>query len=177
MSRVTTLLPEDAEWINDLIDGEVNGGEVVVTKIAEAVAGAVRALAEGGDDQAERSLIALGKDGMRSRVEVRLKDDRTKVRLTHSGQVLSIPTRFGAPVRNDDGEREKYWQRPLWWEMPWPEFQALVDRLVGQRGQLTERIDIFQFVLTLHDKHMDTETPAEACEREGIDPRSFDVAI
>jgi hypothetical protein len=174
MSRISALTPDDREWINDLIDGEIVASRTVeVTEVTRAVVADLREMAEAGDDQAERCLTALSEDGLRGRVAVRLKDDRANVRISHTGSVVSLPTRLGVLAVDVHGNRERHYQQPLWWELTWDRFMGLIDSLERQLARLGMEVAALREIAALRDKYPDTATPLEACERDGKDPRSF----
>ena len=134
-------------------------------------------MATDGDEWADAAIIALAEDGCGSRVHLRLKADRGVVRIAHTGAVISLPTRFGVPAVSDDGQRERHFQQPLWWELSWDRFSQLVNSLIRQSNRIGEEIVALQEILQLRDQFPDAETPGDACEMAGIDPRSFGIEV
>lgn len=176
MSNKTVMQPDDAETVNEMIDdlivrnGDANKSELQRELIAE-----LQHMAASGDGWADRVILALAEDGCEGRIHARLKADRGVVRIAHSGAVISMPTRFGVPRITETGQREKAFQPMLWWELSWDRFDQLIISLMRQRNILSERIAALQEILQLRDQFPAAETPGEACEMAGIDPRQFGI--
>jgi len=177
MSRMSALLPDDKKWVDSLIEGaSINGIEPAVTALTDDVYPDIERMAERGDLQAQRVVSALARDGVRGRVQAWLKSDVSVVRLSRTGQIISVPARMGVHAVNDDGLAERRFQQPLWWELTWERFEAMVSSIVARRDVMTTQVEAFTDVVALRDKYPHTRTPLEACEIANIDPRSFDIS-
>ena len=88
-------------------------------------------------------------------------------------KIICISSKRSVRRRNAEGDRERFYQPTLWWELTWGEFEDMLGQLRGQRDRLSTEIRGFSRALLWKEKHPDTKTPGEALEREGIDPRNF----
>jgi hypothetical protein len=92
-----------------------------------------------------------------------------------SGRTVAVAAHQSRRTRKAAGRGQVY-QMVLWAEMPWEDFLAMVAMLARQRDRLASEVAAFSAVLPLREKYPDTRTPAEACEREGLDWRALDMA-
>ncbi|HXH79549.1 hypothetical protein [Nocardioides sp.] len=174
---MSALKPDDKKWFDSLIEAaSTKGVECAVTALTDDVYPNVERMAEGGDRQAQRVVSALGRDGARGRIQTWLKSDVSVFRIARTGHVLSVPSRRGVPAVDDDGVPSRHYQQPLWWELTWKQFEKMVETVAARRDVMSAQVDAFSDVITLKDKYPHTQTPGEACEIDGIDPRSFDIS-
>lgn len=172
-----TALPRDlAETISSMIDELIEKHpEAVKRDIQRDLIQDLHALATAGEAWADRAILALAEDGCGSRIQARLKEDKGTIRISQSGAVISLPTRFGVRARGEGGQVERHFQQPLWWELSWERFHELINSLVRQRDVLSHEIVGLREIERLHERFPDTRTPLEACERAGIDPYQFSL--
>ncbi len=174
MSNKTVLPHEDAQIISEMIDGLIEQyPQSDKRDLQRELIDRLQAMASGGDTWADSAILALAEDGCSQRVQARLKADRGVVRIAQTGAVISIPARFGVPAITSDGQREKHWQQPLWWELSWDRFEQLINSLSRQRTRLGTEVTALQEIFRLREQFPDSETVGEACEMAGIDPREF----
>lgn len=174
MSNKTALTHDDAEIVNEMIDGLIESHPSADKRELQcALIDRLHTLASAGDGWADTVILALAKDGCGGRIHARLKSDRGTIRIADTGAIISLPTRFGVPAINQDGQREKHFQQPLWWELTWDRFEQLINSLIRQTHVLSGEITALHEILGLRDRFPDSASPGEACEMAGIDPRSF----
>lgn len=175
-NRITKLVPDDRHWLEGIVDAEVcNQAEINITRITDQV---IERLANRqGEEQLrrERALKALAADGLRVLVDRYVHQDRSMVTVSQTGHVISLPSRVGLKAVNDVGQREKWYQQTLWWELPWSLFEEVVQLMRQQRDKLGSKVEGLGEILKLRELYPDTVTAGEACERIGIDPREFDL--
>lgn len=129
----------------------------------------IREAAENGDREAELILEDWQLDGATKQARRMLKKDRTVVRLL-TGREVSVPTRVGVRAVDSLGNRQAWYQQPLWYELSWPRFLSMIAGLETQRDQLSTEIAAYSQVLNYRTRFPESRTPLEACERAGIDP-------
>lgn len=150
------------------------GEDVGNAQVAHALISSLRSDEEQGDTNAMRILSELAADGAFSLVGQVLKGADTTTFKLPSGQTLVVAARRGVRAVNKNGQRLRYYQQPLWWEMSWTRFSEMVSSLVMQRDHLGKVIVAFNDVMELRDRFPGTKTPLEACELAGIDPHEFE---
>lgn len=176
MSRISSLVPDDREWLNNLIDSLIFGrSSVRTTSVTNEVIQILQAKEADGDVQAARAVEALATDGVRSHVETRIKVESTSVKISHTGEVIQLPARVGHRKRNSDGAVERAFQQTLWYELPWSEFIDMMQARQRQHERDGVALIAFDEILNLHDLYPDSKTPLEACDLAGIDPAEFDL--
>jgi hypothetical protein len=179
MSLQSDLVGPDRERLWAVIDPIIESfdatGDSNVGHIGSAVVEALRKLAEAGEDWPVRVLLVCENAGTRQLVKGRMKGDRCAIRIAHTGAVIDMPARMGVEVKNPSPPPPRIYQLPLWWDLTWEQFEALVDSVDRQRDKLAQEVVALEEVKQLHERFADTRTPGEACERAGIDPRKFDT--
>jgi hypothetical protein len=175
MARRTNLHFTDRAWINSIIERIVESNGIPNrTHGGRAIIQELRAMFERGDERAIYVVWALAQDGAEAQFNSWLKHDRAKIMISHTGQILSIPARFGIRTKREPGEPD-FWQQPLWWELTWEQFEQLVISLCQQGVRLAQEAEALDEVLALRDRYPETKTPLQACEAAGIDPRRFNI--
>lgn len=147
------------------------------TLLAQSVRDELEAAAIAGERWAHDAIERFALEGIRRDVRASMKRDRSVVRVGHSGAVVSVPSRVGVRRRESTGKQSRAQQQSLWWELPWETFAEFVRSLRQQSRLLANRADAYTEILLLRDKHPDTTTAGQACEREGIDPRAFAAEV
>lgn len=179
MGRKNRLSPDQKTTLDEMLESVCqkqdirNGAE-----LAELIAPDLRLMADHGDGWCAEIIDRLFVDGLESYcASIFLKRDsgmmayrdpmtgqkRTRVQTANVGIVAARPT----------GER--YWQQRLWFELSWSEYNQFRRQILRDLNAIAAKNEAFNAVDALHRKHPDTRTPGEACEREGIDPRSFGI--
>jgi hypothetical protein len=180
MSHKTRLDAAQREWLEQqLVDALLNAtpGRPRRADLADRVGALLTKAAELGDPWAQGVIESLALDGLENRAYEFLKADSTLLafRAADGTKITrTTPSRVGVVHANGKGER--YWQQGLWWELTWEEYGAFRNRERALLRSQAVKLQAFDDVDALHERHPDTRTPAEACEREGIDPRQFQIA-
>ncbi len=99
--------------------------------------------------------------------EIKSYQDRNRAMVAHNGKVLNLPRVQGTVVRDESGEI--YHQRELIELWTWE--QIAEKRLEAIRGRRTYSAKIAHYdrLLSLRVKCPESETPADAAERLGLD--------
>lgn len=175
MARKSAVRADDRGRVDEVLEALLlAGADAGTSQMGSALVSELELRAEAGDSWAESILRAFSRDGADEYARAWLdRRDRGSIKIASNGRVIDIPARVGVPARSSTGVREPYFQRPLWWELSWAEFEAHIASLRAQIGRLDVNLTGKLQVLALRDRHPDTLTPGEACEREGIDPQRF----
>lgn len=178
MTQEAPLVPDERSWIEDLTKEIIERtGLDGTAAIADEVLPIVRRRARAGDDLAMRAREHLEREGLMKLAWSVLKSDKTRVKTRRSDQIVTMPSRVGIKaVDESTGEVLRWFQQTLWWELPWTRLLEAVRNLESQRNTLDRDIEAFREILGLREKYPETKTAMEACELEGIDPRSFSLA-
>ena len=177
MSKFKTKLDEaQLERLKDTFRRIVlSGGSGDHWPLAEKAVAVLVEEAKGGDKSADALIEALAVDGCAERALWGfVKEDTTLLGYRQADGTVGTketPSRVGVRRRRGDGSA--YHQQEFWWTLSWREYAQFRDRerAIIARYQLKGRG--FDEVDKLHERHPETKTPGEACEIEGIDPRSF----
>ncbi len=175
--RGPTLLPDDRDLVIPHIDTAIaeadlwHGAESV--KAAQVAYVAVEKLAAAGEDWAERIVKACAIEGFRLLVINRQSEDRGTIRLSHNGIIISMPTRVGVQRKATRRAGSKRYQRPLWWDLEWDEFDTYLRSREIARDLDSQEIAALREVQRLHALHPNAKTVAEACAAAGTSPRAF----
>jgi len=181
MSKVTALSSDDRDFIERLIDNAVQSAKSVeTTELTISIASDLETLCKAGDPhsrrQSRRAQNSLIRDGLRARVETRLKADRASIKIRRSGRIVSLPARLGiSTIEEEDGTRRRTFQQHLWWELSWPQFDELIATMRARGASINREAEALMEVHALRAMYPDTKTVGEACERAGIDPRVFQI--
>ena len=177
MARFSELTPDEADLATQAMQNII--AEMDDAPSARAVERAywseLEAAISSGDCSIEPIQRVFGEHGATEFAKQVLKDDRYTIRISETGEVVSLPARFGIRRRGPDGELGKVYQQCLWATMPWSEFHAFVLSLTSQRDRLSTEIRAFHEIAQLEDRCPGSMSPQDACERLGIDPRSFAI--
>ncbi len=179
MNVAKSFYQNDKERLYAIIDAAVAAedgpGGPNFTAAAVRVIDELESLAASGEAWAEKALNLCLVDGVRDMVRERTSEDRAAITVSRSGKLLSIPTRFGVRLHKRNKSNQRIYQQPLWWEVPWEVFDAIINSLAGQRDTISADITALSEVRELHKRFPDSKTPGEACRMAGIDPRQFKV--
>ncbi len=175
MSRKTNLDADQLEQLNAWFVAKLAGGVPASrSDLGRAVWGDVVAAAEDGDNEAFRLLVTLSLDGHEERAYTFLKSDTgTIVVQMDDGAAMAVrsPTRVGVRGSRADGSPSH--QLRLWWEVSWQEYAAWRDAMFALERKIAMKRYAFDRIDALREAYPETQTPGEACEMAGIDPRSL----
>lgn len=95
---------------------------------------------------------------------------------TMAGRTVEMKASRGVRKRNaTTGAPERAWQQRLWYEMTWDELAEHFAMLIRQWNVAGHQIEALRDVFRLREQYPETQTPLEACEQAGIDPRAFAI--
>lgn len=171
------LMPEERENLEIIIAAareEVGTGDTGF--IANRALGRLATAERRGERWARSAMEYFAEQGLQVHVKDEMRgDDLSQIRLSGTGQVISIASRIGVQARNEDGVTEKYHQQEFWWVVLWSTLADKVANYIKQRNTIDTNIAVFGEVFKLRDRFPDTLTAEEACEMAGIDPRAFGI--
>lgn len=174
MGYSSELSADERRHLNGMIDDNMTVDDAVdSTKVARRLYAELLASAEDGDMSAQQMIAGVAVDGLRSHVVQHIKKDRSVIVLRNNRGAVNVPARVGIRAIDGNGRELRYSQQAFWWELSWDRFIRMIAGLVAQRDKLSQNIDAFTELLVLRQQFADTRTPGEACERAGIDPRSY----
>lgn len=172
MSKKTYLDQDDLAILGGMLAEALHGGtEPGRTSLAEAVWPALMRSAESGGADAQRIIEALARDGLSERTYVFLKSETGYLALPGGGRIAAA-ARVSVRKRRADGRRDRS-QLRFWWDLTWAEYAEWRDQMQALEARIAAKRHAFAQVDRLRETYPDTATPAEACERAGIDPMSF----
>lgn len=90
----------------------------------------------------------------------------------------SVRRMFARPERRPDGTRTGSFQQDFWMEYTWDQIEELILRQQRQMDQLEVNVAVLDFVVRdLKRQAPQAQTPAEACQVLGLDPREYLASI
>lgn len=176
MSKKTNLSPERLEQLNawfaekltiGVPSSRADLGRSVWTDL-------MRAARDDGNIDALDFLCEGALDGLEERAYAFLKSDTGIISVrADDGSSLSVrtPTRVAIRGRRPDGTPTH--QLRLWWEVSWSEYATWRDAMFALERKIALKRYAFDRIDALQAAYPETDTPGEACEAAGIDPRSL----